>query len=84
VPSQLTGTIGAKPTASERGPLRHPDMRAAGEEWFQWSVTILGRDDPYCCGARGRNLAKQALGAYVAECRNKSVGGNTGDDKTDC
>lgn len=47
------------------------DTRAAGDERYYWTVTVIGEPDPVAAGRTGdvrvaRSLAELALGAYVA------------------
>jgi hypothetical protein len=47
------------------------DTRAAGDERYYWTVTVIGEPDPVAAGRTGdvgvaRSLVELALGAYVA------------------
>ena len=47
------------------------DTRAAGDERYYWTVTVISEPDPAAAGRTGdvgvaRSLAELALGAYVA------------------
>jgi hypothetical protein len=57
------------------------DTRAAGEDRFRWTVTLLGQLDPVAEGrakkrAEARSLAEAAVAAYFAN-RAETLGGGS-------